>query len=93
MYSDRIKAIKPIKPLKTQKRERTERMLREFCVRDDIIGAPCKDLLNLFDDFCMEKGYPLLEHKHIGRVLRDMYRIGRKSERINGSVVWVYCEK
>ena len=93
MYSEKIKAIKPNKPLKTQKREQTEAMLQEFCTRDDAIGAPCTALLKLFDDFCTEKGYPLLEHKHVGRVLRDMYRIGRRSEKINGNVVWVYCEK
>lgn len=93
MYSEKIKAIKPNKPLKTQGRERTVRMLQEFCTRDDVIGAPCTALLKLFDDFCAEKGYPLLEHKHVGRVLRDFYKVGRRAEKVNGDVVWVYCEK
>ena len=71
MYSEKIKAIKPNidTDRKIQSTEKTEKLLRQFCTKDDAIGAPCKQLLDIFDQFCKDYGHPLISRNHTGNVL------------------------
>lgn len=95
MYSEKIKAIKPAtaSDRKVQSAESTANIIRNFCTKEDAIYAPCKQLLDLFDQFCNDFGYPLLSRNHVGSVLCKMYGLKRKSARVNGDVTWIYVEK
>ena len=94
MYSEKIKAIKPNidTDRKIQSTEKTEKLLRQFCTKEDAIGAPCKQLLDIFDQFCKDYGRPLISRNHTGIVLCKMYGLKRKSARVNGKVTWFYIE-
>lgn len=78
MYSDKIKAIKyqpkeeiriAVWQSKEFTRERMKQIVSEFCTKDDINYAEQTKLLDLFDAYCKENGYPLFNRKTIGAIL------------------------
>lgn len=103
MYSEKLQKIKHQQGDFTNQSERigvaisqivTEKPLREivteFCTKDDLIFTEQKKVLDLFDEFCKENGYPLFFHTSVGRAFHDVFGVTSRVVRIDGEVRKIY---
>lgn len=69
-------------------------MLEGFAKREHLVYVKMQDLFSLFDDYCKEKGFPMVNHMTVGRVLKKHYKLKRKKIRDGKTLfdVYVYDE-
>ena len=65
--------------------ERLCEMLKEFFGEPkNIVGLPRSTVLDLFESFCTDNGYPVVNRATTGRALRKFFGITRKKARVDG---------
>lgn len=102
LYSDKLKAIK----INDQKldsngatlglgidREQLREMILGFCTADDAVGVKHESLFDLFDEYCMENGYPIVNRLTLGRAFCSVFGLCRKRARRHQQLCWVYIKK
>lgn len=99
MYSEKLKTLKVhtttagatygIGVTKDQLRK----MIENFCNKEDCIGVIHSELFDLFDEYCRENGYPMINRQTLGRCFCDTFNLTRKRTRIGDKLYVVYAAK
>lgn len=100
MYSDKLQAIKAgynasngVTIGNGISHEGLERMIRGFCTADDAVNIKHKTLFDLFDEYCRENGYPIVNRHTLGRGFCSVLGLCRKKAKRDGALCWVYVKK
>lgn len=99
MYSEKLKSAKvdcdqdgrvAIGSSLDATQERLREIVLGFCTKDDLHGVPQTEALNLFDEYCIENGYPLFKRKAVGHMFREVFGVTSYLARIDGKVTGIY---
>lgn len=100
MYSERLQAIKARYSESRGatlgcgvERDQLRDMLINFCVADDVIGIRHEVVFDLFDEYCREHGYPIVNRQTLGRSFCSVFGLCRKKAFRDGHLCWVYVKK
>lgn len=105
MYSEKLQAIKsqylsaqfPSRTGATLDfgvgREQLKEMILGFCKADDVIGIKHEIVFDLFDEYCKENGYPIVNRQTLGRTFCAVFGLCRKKAKRDGQLCWVYVKK
>lgn len=99
MYSEKIKKIKHI-PCKTNgitlgdckgvTKEQMKQIVLGFCTKDDIRYSEQSKLLDLFEEYCNENGYPVFNRKTAGYLFKEIFGVTSTVIRIGKTVKRIY---
>lgn len=97
MYSEKLKASKIDIEFDGRvilggdvSRDRLKEIVAGFCTKEDLHLVPQKRVLDLFDEYCRENGYPLFKRKAVGQVLREVFGVTSTVARVDGEVIRIY---
>lgn len=102
MYTDRLNEIKKQYEAEHSKgatlgigitKEKLEKMVKEFCTPEDAVGIRHETLFNLFDEYCNQNGYPIVNRQTLGRSFSSVLGLCRKKAVRDGRLCWVYVKK
>lgn len=72
--------------------ERLCEMLKEFFGEPkNIVGLPRRTVLDLFESFCTDNGYPVVNRATTGRALHKFFGITSKKARVDGTPRNIYA--
>ena len=69
------------------------KMIEGFCTADDAIWIRHEKLFDLFDQYCVENGYPIVNRITLGRAFCEMLGLQRQKAYIDRQLCWVYVKK
>ena len=98
MYSDRLKEIKGSAGsdgamyCSGLSKEQLYKMIVGFCSADDVIGVPHKELFSLFDEYCAENGYPIVNRMTLGRAFCQVFGVRTVKGYVNKKICNVYSK-
>ena len=101
MYSDKLQAIKA-QYAATDKGATLgfgvdypllEKMLHGFCVADDAVNVKHETLFDLFDEYCRENSYPIVNRQTLGRAFCKIFGLARKKAYRDGKLCWIYVRQ
>lgn len=71
-------------------KEKLGEMIKGFCRPEDAIGIRHEELYKVFDEYCKENGYPIINRQTLGRAFTHTLGLCRKKAIIDGKLCWVY---
>lgn len=72
--------------------DRIKDMISGFCTIEDIDGVPPAKVMEAFDKYCEENGYPLINQKAFGMAIMEYFPIKRKHIRHGNGMVYIYVK-
>lgn len=102
MYSEKLKSIQYDKCTFASNgatygsgltEKKLKSMIEGFCRPEDLVGLKHADIYRLFDDYCKENGYPIVNRQTLGKGFTNFFNLERKKVRIDGKLEWIYVIK
>ena len=68
-------------------------LIKRFCSPEEACLIRHEDLYKVFDEFCTENNYPIINRRTLGRHFCEALGLTRKKALMDGRLCWVYIKK